>query len=103
MGIGIATYRALSISKVALLIVAVAFATNGNLSSAVAALAGTVAIVLVQSVLLRCHHCGTRPGLWILAIWTLLLDPILYLADALFLRECPRCRKSLSDKAPSSA
>jgi hypothetical protein len=102
MGIGIATYRALSISIVALLIAAVAFATNGKLSGAVAALAGIVAVVLVQSVLLRCPHCATRPGLWILAIWTLLLDPILYLADALFLRECPHCRKSFSDKAVTS-
>jgi hypothetical protein len=81
MGIGIATYRALSISIVVLLIAAVVFATNGNLSGAVAALAGIVAVVLVQSVLLRCHHCGTRPGLWILAIWTLLLDPVLYSAS----------------------
>jgi hypothetical protein len=103
MRIGIATYRALSISMLGLLIAAVAFATNGGLARAGTALAGIVAVVLIQSILLRCHHCGTRPGLWLFAIWTLLLDPILYLADALFLRECPRCGKSLSDKAASSA
>jgi hypothetical protein len=103
MSIGIATYRALSLSIVALLIAAVVFATDGNLSRAAAALAGIIAVALVQSILLRCHHCGTRPGLWILAIWIVLLDPILYLADALFLRECPRCRKSLYDKATSGA
>jgi uncharacterized membrane protein len=97
MNIGIATYRTLSVLILVTLVVAVAFASTGRMAEAAIAFGVLVAAVLAQAVLLRCHHCGTRPGLWLLAIWTILFSPELYIADALFLRKCPKCNKSLSE------
>jgi len=98
MSIDITGYRTLSILLFVLLIIALVFATDGRVTATAFVLIAMLAVILTQSVMLRCHHCGTRPGLWILIIWTLLLDPVLYLADALFLRECPKCGKTLSVK-----
>jgi len=101
MSIGIATYRTLSALVLVLLIVAVVFASLGRWTEATIALGMLVAAVIAQAVLLRCHRCGARPGLWLLAFWTLFFSPEWYIADALFLRKCPRCEKSLSEaKAP---
>ena len=101
MRIGIATYRALSVIAIGLLVLLVWFATDAKWTQAAITLAVLVALVICQALLLRCHHCGARPGLWILAIWTALLNYEIYFADALFLRECPRCRKSLSETQAS--
>jgi hypothetical protein len=51
--------------------------------------------VVTQALLIRCPHCHIRPGLWIFAIWTLLLDLEIYVADVMFLRECPKCERPL--------
>lgn len=40
---------------------------------------------------MKCQNCGTRPGLWLLAIWTLFLDFELYFSDTVLLRNCPKC------------
>jgi hypothetical protein len=96
MRIGIATYRTLSVVALGLLVLAVWFLTDGRWMEAAIVLAALVALVVTQALLLRCHHCGARPGLWILACWTILLDYELYIADALFLRQCPRCQKPIS-------
>jgi hypothetical protein len=53
-------------------------------------------LVGVQASLIRCPHCRTRPGLRILAVWTLFLDLELYVADVLLLRACPRCDQELT-------
>lgn len=45
----------------------------------------------------RCPHCGAKPALWLLAIWTILLDFHLYFADAILLRECPKCDVRFKD------
>jgi uncharacterized membrane protein YoaK (UPF0700 family) len=71
------------------------FATVGEFQKAGLFIVAAIAFVLGQAALIKCPHCGTRPGLWLLAIWTLLLDPALYIADVLFLRNCPKCRKPL--------
>ena len=102
MSINIATYRTLSVLVLVALVAAVAFASVGRWVQAAVAVGVLVAAVITQAVLLRCHHCGTRPGLWLLAIWTLVLGPEWYIADALFLRRCPRCEKSLSQAKASS-
>jgi len=96
MRIGIATYRALSVLLLVLIVAVVSLATNGRTKEAAVGLAAMVVIAVGQALLLRCQHCGARPGLWILAIWTALLSPELYFADALFLRKCTRCHKPLS-------
>jgi len=103
MRIGIVTYRALSVLSLLLFVLLIWFATEARWVEAAIVLAVGLALVVGQALMLRCQHCGTRPGIWILAFWTLLLDYELYLADALFLRHCPKCRKSLSEaKAPSA-
>ena len=102
MRIGIATYRTLSVLLLVLVVVAVWLATDGRMLQAAAAVGAMIIIAVGQALMLRCQHCGTRPGLWILTIWTVLLDWELYLADALFLRKCPKCQKSLSEAKETS-
>ncbi len=97
MNIGIVTYRTLSVLILVMLVVAVAFASTGRWTEASIAFGVLVAAVLAQAVLLRCHHCGARPGLWLLAFWTLFFSPEMYIGDALFLRKCPKCAKLLSE------
>ena len=50
----------------------------------------------LQVILVKCPNCGTRPGLWLLAIWTLFLDFELYFADTVLLKECPKCDFNLT-------
>ena len=104
MRIGLATYRALSALLLVLLVIVVWLATEGRIREAAFGLGAMVVIAVGQALMLRCQHCGSRPGLWLLAIWTALLSPEFYFADALFLRNCIRCRKSLSarTKAPGA-
>ena len=71
------------------------FLTSGPLRWAVAAFVAAILVVTAQAMLILCPHCNARPGVWILAIWTLLFDLELYVADVLFLRECPRCKRQL--------
>jgi len=102
MTIGVRTYRTLSGLTIVLLVVVVAFATLGRWIETAVGLISMVLMVVAQALLLHCPHCGGRPGLRILGIWTLLLDYELYLADVLLLRHCPRCGKSLAQaEAPS--
>ena len=96
MRIGIATYRALSALFLVLLVVVVWLATDGRMKEAAVGLAAMVVLAVAQALMLRCQHCGTRPGVWLLAMWTVFLSPEFYVADALFLRKCTRCQKSLS-------
>jgi hypothetical protein len=104
MRIGIATYRALNALLLVLLVLVVWLATGGRIKEAGIGLAALVAVAIGQGLMLRCQHCGAWPGLWILAIYTAFLSPELYFADALLLRKCFRCRKSLSiTKEASSA
>jgi hypothetical protein len=102
MRIGIGTYRTLSLLLVVLVVVAVWLATDGRWLEAGVAVGAMALIAIAQALLLRCQHCGTRPGLWLLAIWTVLLSWEIYLADALFLRKCPRCQRSLSETKESA-
>ena len=103
MRIGIATYRSLSVLLLALAIAAVWLATEGRWSGAAVAVGAMILVAIAQALLLRCQHCGTRPGMWLLAIWTALLSWEIYLADSLFLRKCPKCQKSLSQAKESAS
>ena len=104
MRIGIATYRALSALFLVLLVIVVWLATDGRIKQAAAGLGAMAVIAVGQALMLRCRHCGSRPGLWLLAMWTVFLSPEFYVADALFLRKCTCCHKSLSpNKEVSSA
>ncbi len=51
--------------------------------------------LILQITIVKCPNCGTRPGLWLLAIWTLFLDFELYFADTVLLKECPKCEFDL--------
>ena len=94
MRIGISTYRTLSALLLVLLVVVVWLATEGRIREASVGLAAMVVVAIGQALMLRCQHCGSRPGLGLLAIWTVVLSPELYFADALCLRRCTRCHKS---------
>jgi hypothetical protein len=71
------------------------FATNGSASWAFAAFLAAIIVIGVQAMLVRCPSCHARPGLWILAAWTVFVDIELYVSDVLLLRDCVRCRKPL--------
>ena len=104
MRIGIATYRTLSVLLLVLVVAAVWLATEGRWAHAAVAVGAMLLVAIAQALMLRCHHCGARPGLWLLSLWTIVVDWEIYLADALFLRQCPRCHKSLSEaKEPTGA
>lgn len=89
------TYKFLTLVWFLLLTTAMFFLTDGSVRWGVVALATAILVVAVQALLIQCPHCHARPGLRILAIWTLLLDVELYVADVLFLRECPQCERQL--------
>ena len=95
MKLRLLVYKLLTLAWFLLLIAAMVFLTGGSLKWAVAAFAGAILVVAAQAMLIKCPHCHARPGLRILAIWTLLFDLELYVADVLFLRECPRCERQL--------
>jgi hypothetical protein len=86
-------YKLLTLVWVSLLIVAMFSLPDSAFRGALTAFLTALFVVGVQASLIRCPYCHARPGLWILAIWTLLLDLPFYIADVLLLRECPRCER----------
>jgi len=90
-------YRSLSFLLVIEIALIVWFLTVAKTVGTTVAILLLLATLAVQVVIVKCPHCGTRPGLWLLAIWTALLDFELYFADTVLLRECPKCRSSLRD------
>src|SRR5688572_18037318 len=95
MKVRLLLYKVLTLGWFLLLIAAMFFLTNGSLRWALTAFVGAILLVFVQALLIVCPHCHARPGVWILAIWTLLFDLELYVADVLLLRECPQCKEEL--------
>lgn len=89
-------YKLLSVLLLLDIIAIVFFLTTGNFILTIACAALAVLILITQVLLVKCPHCGARPGLWILAVWTLLLDFENYIADSLLLRECPKCETRLN-------
>jgi hypothetical protein len=53
----------------------------------------TLAALAVDIVKVKCKNCGAHPVLGLFAFWGLLLDPALFISDALFLRHCSKCKK----------
>uniref|UniRef100_A0A6S6M2N6 Uncharacterized protein n=1 Tax=Citrifermentans bremense TaxID=60035 RepID=A0A6S6M2N6_9BACT len=90
-------YRILSVFIVVDLVAIVYFITTANLQKAYLTMAIIPAILITQVFIIRCR-CGCRPGLWLLAIWTMLLDFELYFTDTLLLRRCPKCNRDLQQK-----
>ena len=89
-------YRVLSVGLMldAVAIITVLTLGHGGLVILLAILAG--AIIIVQVTIIKCNNCGARPGIWLLAIWTLFLDYELYLLDTLMLKKCPKCDEPLN-------
>lgn len=90
-------YKFLSLLLLIDLIAVILFVTTGNNQGIILAAVLFFIILGTQVALIKCSNCGTRPGLWLLAIWTLLLDFDLYVADTILLRECPNCKNSLKE------
>ena len=95
MRVRLLVYKFLTLVWFVLAVAAMYFVTDGAYKLALTALLAAFLFVALQAMLIRCPHCHARPGLWILAIWTLLLDPELYIADVLLLRTCPHCKRPL--------
>lgn len=95
MRIRLLVYKALTPVWFLLAVAAMFFVTDGAYRRALTAVLSALVVVGVQAIIIRCPYCHARPGLWILAIWTLLLDLPLYISNVLRLRECPRCERSL--------
>src|SRR6266571_267220 len=88
-------YRSLSVLLLFDLVAIVYCLTVANEKGAYLSIGLLLTILCLQVFMIRCHRCSCRPGLWVLAIWTLLLDFELYIADTLFLRTCPKCQYDL--------
>ncbi len=91
MNRSIKLYRFIAAAWFALFLAASYLAVVGSSSAALACAIGVAFLIVVQTFAFRCKACGARPGLWLLAIWTLLLDYELYIADVILLRRCPKC------------
>lgn len=105
MNRGIAFYRSLTMLWLLLFVAAIYFAGIGPSGAAISCIGLAAALILFQTLAFRCNNCATRPGLWLLAIWTLLLDFEFYIADVLLLRRCPKCETVFNrpeDQAPGS-
>jgi hypothetical protein len=96
MKVRLLLYKVLTLGWFLLLIAAMFFLTDGSVRWALAAFVGAILVVFMQALLILCPYCHARPGVWILAIWTVLFDLELYVADVLFLRACPRCKRQLA-------
>ncbi len=90
-------YRLLSITLIVDIIAAVLFLTLNKIPLAILSLIIFIATLGIQISIIKCRNFGCRPGLRLLAIWTLLLDFELYIADTLLIKECPKCKNSLLD------
>ena len=90
------TYRILTIILLIDMIVAIFFLTINNILVGISSIVLAIVILVLQVMIVKCPHCGARPGLWLLAIWTLFFDFELYIADTLLLRKCPKCEKGLT-------
>ena len=102
MNHSIRLYRAMTAAWLILLVAAVCFGlASSECVGAAVCLALTVVRVIAQALVFRCENCGARPGLWLLAIWTLLLDFELLVADVLPLRSCPKCFTSFTHRKDS--
>ncbi len=90
-------YRFLSVVLIIDIIAVILFLTLNKMPIVILSLVMLIATLGIQISIIKCSNCGCRPGLWLLAIWTLFLDFELYIADTLLIKECPKCKKSLSD------
>jgi len=79
------------------MIAAIALLSLGRIKEGIICAIVAPLVVLAQISIVKCRHCGARPGIWILAIWILLMDFELYVADVIMLRKCPRCNKPLGE------
>ena len=89
-------YRLLSVLTLIALIALIFFLTIGKTKEIIIPIVVIIGAYAAQ-VTFRCPNCGARPALWLLAVWTILLDFHLYLADAILLRECPKCDVRFKD------
>jgi len=101
MNPGIGLYRSVTALWFALVLATLAFAVAGPPWAAIAAVALVAMLIFFQTFAFQCKNCGTRPGLWLLAVWTLLLDYELYIADVILLRRCPKCQSVFGQAARS--
>lgn len=90
-------YRALTLLWLAALVAGIYFLARDNAFSprVIGSLAVILVSIAIQAVIVRCAECRTRPGLWLVAVWTVFMDLESYLADTVLLRHCPKCGADL--------
>ena len=91
-------YKILSFVLILYIIALVWFLTVQNWQLVIIVILLFILSLTLQIILVKCPNCGTRPGLWLLAIWTLFLDFDLYFADTVFLKKCPKCDSVLTEE-----
>jgi len=84
-------YKTLSLLLLLDIIAIVFFLTIWDITGVLVSVSLFVMFLALQVIIVKCPNCGTRPGLWLLAIWSLLLDFEFYFADTVLLRKCPKC------------
>lgn len=91
MNYGIWLYRTATVVWTVLMASALAVALVGNIDAASSLFVGSVAVLVLQVVAFRCKTCGSRPGVMLLSVGTLVDSYEHYIADAVMLRRCPNC------------
>jgi len=89
-------YKILSCMMILYIVVVVGLLTVQKWQLAIVVASVFIFSLVLQVFLVRCRNCGTRPGLWLLAVWTLLLDFELYFSDTILLKRCPKCGSDLT-------
>lgn len=89
-------YKILSFVLILFIIALVWFLTVQNWQMVIFVILLFIFSLILQIILVKCQNCGTRPGLWLLAIWTLFLDFELYFSDTVLLKNCPKCDSVLT-------
>jgi len=91
MHLNLKVYRIISFLLLFDIIAIVWFLTISNRLGILISAILFLTFLIMQVFLVKCSNCGTRPGLWLLAVWTLLLDFELYFADTVLLKACFKC------------
>ena len=90
-------YRILILPLFAALIAAVYFLTIGNISAVLFCMLIAAMVSVIQITIVKCHFCGTRPGMRLLFLFPLVFIAFeAYTLGVLFLRNCPKCKNKLT-------
>ena len=73
----------------------VLFLANGLMPGLLISTVLFLTLVFIQVVLFKCPNCGERPGIWLILIWSILMNFELWLTEPVLLKRCSKCENRL--------